>query len=261
VEAYGQLTPVLRLRLPEFTPGSRKMQHLLSKLLDDFRCASFRLAQPLAETQARLLSASGYGAGAWLKATPNTPSKTFLARQYTSAVCRLLNLPQPAVLDAMVATQASSGIPSTLIKCGMGEGLVCGDTVTVQGQHFGVCKHSKLYHQRHGSICRIVKNALEEASFSVSVENSSIYPPRVVADDRVSRRMDLVAVAPDQGTDAPATALCIDVSVTDATAASNLSTAMRPGSQGGTNSATTRLHAANKVAAEKKKTYFDTPAL
>ena len=74
--------------------------------------------------------------------------------------------------------------------------------------------------------------------------------------------MDLVAIAPDAGNEAPATALCIDVSVVDATAPSYgpRRETLRPGSRGGLSAATTRLYAAGLKVKEKRATYSDTPA-
>ena len=70
---------------------------------------------------------------------------------------------------------------------------------------------------------------------------TSIYPPQIVGDGPSFRKMDLVAIAPDAGNEAPATALCIDVSVVDATAPSYgpRRGTLRPGSRGGLSAATT----------------------
>ena len=262
VDAYFELPRVVQVRVPEFTSGTLKSQHLLSHLLDDYRFASFRRAQPLDASKARLLSVSGHGAGAWLNATPNSPSKILAPGRFISAVCKLLNLPQPYILDAMVALEASSNLPTRAIRCGLGVDISCGETVSVEGQHYGLCKNSNLVHFRHSVIMRILKDGLEEAGFSVSKENTSIYPPQIVGDGPSFRKMDLVAIAPDAGNEAPATALCIDVSVVDATAPSYgpRRETLRPGSRGGLSAATTRLYAAGLKVKVKRATYSDTPA-
>ena len=60
--------------------------------------------------------------------------------------------------------------------------------------------------------------------------------------------------------DTPASSLCIDVSVVDATSDLNSSsTTLQPGSRGGSDAARTRLHAANKRVKHKKDHYRDTP--
>ena len=65
--------------------------------------------------------------------------------------------------------------------------------------------------------------------------------------------MDIVAVAPEISEDAPASSLCIDVSVVDATSDLNSSsTTLQPGSRGGSDPARTRLHAAKKRVEQKK---------
>jgi hypothetical protein len=260
VTARFTLPDVVRVRVPEFNSGTSKLQQTFCKLIDERKFKSFCNDLNSDWGRAHLLSCSGPGAGAWLTAPTRYGKTKFSSEQFISSACRLLDLPQPAILDAMVALQHNSTLPTELVKCCLGSDLVCNAVVSTNGHHFSVCKHGNLRFRRHDAIIRVLKPVIEDAGYGVSLENDTIYPPLSNGGATIVRKMDIVAVAPEISEDAPASSLCIDVSVVDATSDLNSSsTTLQPGSRGGSDPARTRLHAAKKRVKQKKDHYRDTP--
>ena len=246
VRALHELPPAARALVPSFPDftSARRMrsQALITDKAEEFCFDSFVALHPNPKDRARLLSASGTGAGAWLLAPPGAKDLSITSSAFITAVCRLLGLPLPAMIRALGVQRMTNPDASHLV-CTLGG---CGRDIDVTGDHIIQCTHHAARSVRHRTIVDKLEPYLVEAGFHVTREDASVYPVRP-RDDGV-RKMDLVARDARHGEDN----LCIDVSIVDATIESNL---MRNGG-----SAEVRLYAAGVAVKGKETHYRDTPA-
>ena len=246
VRACDELPPAARALVPpypQFISARRaRSQALITEKAEDACFDRFVALHPNPKDRARLLSASGTGAGAWLLAPPGAQDLSLTPPAFITAVCRLLGLPVPSMIRALNVQRMLNPDAAHLV-CTLGG---CGRDVDVSGDHIIQCTHHAARSVRHRTIVDKLVPYLVEAGYHVTREDSSVYPVRA-RDDGV-RKMDLVARDVRHG----ATNLCIDVSIVDATIDSNV---MRNGG-----SAEVRLYAAGVAVKGKETHYRDTPA-
>ena len=215
VRALRELPPAARALVPSFPDFTsvRRMrsQALITDKAEEFCFDSFVALHPNPKDRARLLSASGTGAGAWLLAPPGARDLSITSSAFITAVCRLLGLPLPAMIRALGVQRMTNPDASHLV-CTLGG---CGRDIDVTGDHIIQCTHHAARSVRHRTIVDKLEPYLVEAGFHVTREDASVYPVRP-RDDGV-RKMDLVARDARHGEHN----LCIDVSIVDATIDSN----------------------------------------
>ena len=228
---------------PEFISARRlRSQAHITEKAEDHCFDRFVALHPNPKDRARLLSASGTGAGAWLLAPPGAQDLSLAPSAFITAVCRLLGLPVPCMIRALNVQRMTNPDAAHLV-CTLGG---CGRDVDMTGDHIIQCNHHAARSVRHRTIVDKLVPYLVEAGYHVTREDSSVYPVR--ARDHGVRRMDLVARDVRNGD----TNLCIDVSIVDATLDSLV---MRNGG-----SAEVRLFAAGGAVKHKETHYRDTPA-
>ena len=244
--ARDALPPAAQFVCPPFAqfiaPGSKRTQAAVTKAVEQAVFRSFLNAHS-PKDRARLLSASGPGAGAWLLAPPREQDLTLTQPQFTTAACRLFRLPQPAMLDALDTVRTTTPEAAHLV-CNLGG--TCGAEVDTTGDHVLQCRHHSTRHIRHKVIVDVLKTYVHQAGYAVTLENASVYPVRECDDG--PRRMDIVG----QDVMSATPALCIDVSIVDATLNRHFQRA-----DGG--SAVRPRYAAGGRAKEKHEKYKDTP--
>ena len=244
--ARNALPPTAQYVCPPFAqfiaPGSKRSQAAVTKAVEQAVFRSFLNAHS-PKDRARLLSASGPGAGAWLLAPPREQDLTLTQPQFTAAACRLFRLPQPAMLDALDTVRTTSPEAVHLV-CNLGG--ACGAEVDTTGDHVLQCRYHSTRHIRHKVIVDVLKPYVHQAGYVVTLENASVYPVREIDDG--PRRMDIVG----QDVMSATPALCIDVSIVDATLNRHFQRA-----DGG--SAVRLRYAAGVRAKEKHEKYKDTP--
>ena len=244
--ARDALPPAAQYVCPPFAqfiaPGSKRTQAAVTKAVEQAVFRSFLNAHS-PKDRARLLSASGPGAGAWLLAPPRDQDLTLTQPQFTTAACRLFRLPQPAMLDALDTVRTTTPEAAHLV-CNLGG--TCGAEVDTTGDHVLQCRHHSTRHIRHKVIVDVLKTYVHQAGYAVTLENASVYPVRECDDG--PRRMDIVG----QDVMSATPALCIDVSIVDATLNRHFQRA-----DGG--SAVRPRYAAGGRAKEKHEKYKDTP--
>lgn len=246
VHARDELPPAARALVPPFTEfiSARRLRsqaHITAKA-EDYCFDRFVALHPNPKDRARLLSASGTGAGAWLLAPPGAQDLSLSSSHYITAVCRLLGLPLPSMIRALNVQRMTNPDANHLV-CTLGG---CGRDIDMHGDHIIQCTHHAARSVRHRIIIDKLEPYLVEAGYAVTREDASVYPAR--AGDRGVRSMDLVARDARHGE----TNLCIDVSIVDATLDPNLTR------NGG--SAEVRLYAAGVACKGKETHYRDTPS-
>lgn len=226
---------------PEFINARRlRSQAHITEKAEDSCFDSFLHYHTAPKDRARLLSASGTGAGAWLLARPGAQDLSLSPTLFITAVCRLLGLPLPSLARALTLGPTSQ---SGHYVCGFNG---CGHDVDMSGDHIIQCTKHAARSVRHRTIVDKLVPYLVEAGYHVTREDSSVYPVR--AGDRGPRKMDLVARDVRHGEQN----LCIDVSIVDATLNSNVDR--------NAGSSVVRMFAAGAAVKGKETHYRDTPA-
>lgn len=154
---------------------------------------------PTAEGKARLLSAGGPGAGAWLHAIPIHPATSLADAHFRSALCLRLDLVHPHLTGRPLCSCGSPLGPNAsmhLLRCATG------------GAPSSV----------HNALRDCVADLAREAGFVTTVEPVGLLPLR--PHDTIGRRPDLLCIDPVVGSH-----LLLDVTVVDPLQRSTLSAA------------------------------------
>jgi hypothetical protein len=211
IDARDELPASAQYVCPNFadftSSGTRRTQANLTKAMekDVFRAFVNKHAR---KDRARLLSAAGPGAGAWLLATPRTPDLTLTSDLMITSVCRLLHLPQPALVKSLSDVASNSPNVDTL-TCNLGSH--CGADVDLEGVHVMHCRNYNARNVRHDVIKDLMADYIKKAGYLVTVEDRLLY--RVSENDSAPMRPDIRGEDITHGLQT----LSVDVSVVDAT--------------------------------------------
>ena len=213
ISALNELPPSAQYVCPAFADftcsGTRRTQAILTKAMEKDVFRAF-LSQHGRKDRARLLSASGPGAGAWLLATPFTPDLTLSPPLMISAICRLLHLPQPALVKSLSDVVSNVANVDTLV-CNLGSH--CGADVDLEGDHVMHCRNYNARNVRHDVIKDLMAEYIKKAGYLVTLEDRLLY--RVSESDSAPMRPDIRGEDVTHGLHT----LSVDVSVVDATCA------------------------------------------
>ena len=176
---------------------------------------------------------TGSGIPMLLSPYPRGDNWGFARREF--AVCRLLGLPQPALLRARAAMRRQEPNAEN-VTCLLGRGDVsstCGAPVSMDGEHLLHCRRGCARHARHKAVVNALVPVLREAEYQVFVEDDRVlFEPRPPAqggprsaaqgENLPHLRSDILAVE-SAGSSNESMSLCIDVAIVDATRADMIS--------------------------------------